>query len=389
MGFFGSRDGNMTAKRKHDNQSFANSDELFESIYRKELDAFLKDKAKKSEHRKTAQASSNQKYKPASDFGAQKPTKQKPGGQKKGHMVFEDKTQRVEKPVKRSKTVKVGLLLVLLAGLGGIFFYSQGLIDINFLKPIQEPKKKKIIQRPVSTEHKGEADEKRALSETAESSGHTNTPAAAKAPEEKPAQAPYDQTREEQSITGREKAEHETRAVKSELTLEQPGEVRLTYSAESAKFLKDQKRVSYPYSIYLGSYKTQNRARKAISIYEQKGLTPYWVKVDLGAKGEWFRVFAGCFKDKKDAELFINKNQLPEAETRHTKYANLIGVYESIEDLEKKKQILTELGYYSYVIKGVNDGFFLYAGAFYQKSRAEEEQKHLTSKGIESRVVER
>ena len=58
----------------------------------------------------------------------------------------------------------------------------------------------------------------------------------------------------------------------------------------------------FPYSIYLGSFKTIDRARMAVSIFQQKGISPYWVKIDLGSKGKWYRVFAGHFQSRDEAE---------------------------------------------------------------------------------------
>jgi hypothetical protein len=86
-----------------------------------------------------------------------------------------------------------------------------------------------------------------------------------------------------------------------------------------------EKDLSYPYSVYLGSYKTRERAERAISEYRNKGLSPYWVKVDLGDKGVWYRVFSGYFQKREQANEFIKKKQIAESKSRHTRYANLIG----------------------------------------------------------------
>jgi hypothetical protein len=146
---------------------------------------------------------------------------------------------------------------------------------------------------------------------------------------------------------------------------------------------------SFPYSIYLGSYKTLDRTRKAVSVYQKKGLSPYWVKLDLGAKGTWFRVFVGYFQNKEQAEMFIRENKLADAKPRHTKYANLLGTYATLEEVDIRRNLLLSLGYCPYVIKGANGKSLLYAGAFYQKKRAEKENRHLASKGIKSELVER
>jgi hypothetical protein len=145
----------------------------------------------------------------------------------------------------------------------------------------------------------------------------------------------------------------------------------------------------YPYSIYLGSYKNLDRVRKAIAIYQGKGLSPYFARVDLGGKGVWFRIFAGYFKTREDAEVFITNKRIPEAETRHTKYAHLIGVYQSQRELETESHALLALGYCPYVIKRTDGNYLLYTGAFYQKTEGEKEHKDLASKGIQTELVER
>jgi len=146
---------------------------------------------------------------------------------------------------------------------------------------------------------------------------------------------------------------------------------------------------SFPYSIYLGSYKTRERAERAVSSYQEKGLSPYWVKLDLGAKGTWFRVFAGYFQRREYAEMFIREKNLVDAKPKHTKYANLIGISETHKEIDTKKYALLSLGYCPYVIRGANGKFLLYAGAFYQKRRAEEAQRDLASQGIKSQLIER
>jgi hypothetical protein len=145
----------------------------------------------------------------------------------------------------------------------------------------------------------------------------------------------------------------------------------------------------YPYSIYLGSYKNIDRVRKAIANYQGKGLSPYFARVDLAEKGMWFRVFAGYFKTRGDAEEFIIEKKIPEAETRRTKYAHLIGVYQSQRELETERHALLALGYCPYVIKRDDGNSLLYTGAFSQKIEGEKEQRDLAAKGIQTELAER
>jgi cell division protein FtsN len=161
------------------------------------------------------------------------------------------------------------------------------------------------------------------------------------------------------------------------------------------KGLKEEERLlkttalSYSYSIYLGSYRSIESVEKAISPYRQKGLSPYWVKVDLGDKGVWYRVFMGHFENKENAEQFIKKQQLSGAGVKEPRYANLLGSYESEQELNARKLALTDLGYCPYVVKGVHGESLLYTGAFYQRRRAEKQRAELASKGVDSQIVER
>lgn len=155
------------------------------------------------------------------------------------------------------------------------------------------------------------------------------------------------------------------------------------------ELLPEESLLPYPYSIYLGAYKTPDRAEKAIALYRKKGLSAYWVRVNLGEKGVWHRVFTGYFKDQKEAEAFIKRKGLADAKAKRTKYATLIGVYATEAGAQKKFLVLSKLGYSPYVIETNSGESQLYVGAFYTQAGAEEQRTDLSSKGIQSRVVER
>ena len=103
----------------------------------------------------------------------------------------------------------------------------------------------------------------------------------------------------------------------------------------------------------------------------------------------WFRLFAGYFRSKEAAEGYIKANRIAEVEPRHTKYAVLLGKYQSADALNKEREKLLSLGFCPYSIKETNDETLLYSGAFYRKDFAEKEQRELISKGIKAEVVER
>jgi hypothetical protein len=150
-----------------------------------------------------------------------------------------------------------------------------------------------------------------------------------------------------------------------------------------------QKRQAYPYSVYLGAYKTLDRAQRAVAMHQGQGLSPYWVKVDLGSKGVWYRVFEGHFDSQKAAESFVRKRKLEQAKVKKTRYTNLIGIYSTAEDLRDRSFALLKRGYCPYAIPEGNGHIGLYAGAFYTKAGAETQHRALVAQGIQNKVVRR
>lgn len=146
----------------------------------------------------------------------------------------------------------------------------------------------------------------------------------------------------------------------------------------------------YPYSLYLGSYRTRERAKKAISMYSKMGLSPYWVKMDFKEKGIWFRVYAEHFADQDKAERFTQEHQLKDATVKNTQYANLINTYsDETVSLKMKIRSLKKLGYSPYVIEGHGGKLRLFVGGYLKKYRAVTQRHELKSNGITSQVVKR
>ena len=146
---------------------------------------------------------------------------------------------------------------------------------------------------------------------------------------------------------------------------------------------------SYPYSLYLGSFRTAERAEKAIVFYRKNGVSPYRAKVEFREKGVWFRVYGGYFKDVEQAERFKEEHKLSEAKARKTNYANLVGTYSNKKELKDKLSSLENMGYYPYVIKGGNGSSGLFLGAYVTEKGAEQQYHDLKSKGISVEVIRR
>jgi hypothetical protein len=145
----------------------------------------------------------------------------------------------------------------------------------------------------------------------------------------------------------------------------------------------------YPYSVNLGSFRTPERMQKAETTYGSLGLSLYWIQVDLGEKGIWFRLFTGVFRTREEADAFIRENRIPDAFSRHTKYAVLIGAYKSEKELKTKRAELRAMDCSSYEVKDMDGAYWLFTGAFYQMARALKHKADLASKGIQGAVVER
>ncbi len=155
------------------------------------------------------------------------------------------------------------------------------------------------------------------------------------------------------------------------------------------KLTPPQKMVTYPYSLQIGSYRTLKRADKAISIYRRKGLSPYWVKVDLGENGTWFRVFVGHFRNIVTAKNYKQEHKISGGLIKRIAYANLIGIYSVEEQFEEEMLILEKNGYFPYIIKDEKEMHRLFVGAFFTKAGVEKQHAKLLDQGILSEIVKR
>lgn len=291
------------------------------------------------------------------------------------------------KPSKRSRRLRTSLLVLLLLVLGAFSITYFGIFDFSEFMLLSEWKPTSVVEHRVVR--------KPGIPPMVEErpSAKTSTP---ETPVEKgvvPRETPEPTTtttREmlgEKSVTVSEQPERMPSTPQPTLdetahetaSLEEPAS-----DTQPPKWFEG----SHPYSVYLGSYGTTERLRKAVTQYESVGLSPYWVQVDLGEKGMWFRLFAGSFKTRGEADAFIKESQIDGASSRHTRYAVLIGTYRSEKELNTERLELRDMGYSSYEVKG-KSAFGLFSGAFYQMKRAQKHKADLASKGIRGEVVER
>jgi hypothetical protein len=321
--------------------------------------------------------------------------------------------------VKKSIAPKAALLVLLLSMLAGIVLSYLGIVDIPFLQDyLKFSHKQPVAQAPVPGKQAAIPPE-RAIASSKQTQEKVQSPAKTvdetKAPSPAPPQAPSPGGVKEDKIAELETPTTVTQAASGmervhgkqplvatsdrpdvpEIAARQESQPSPVQTEPSSKSNAPESAnpkpgsLKYPYSVYLGSFKSADAVKRAMSEYYEKGLSPYWAKVDLGDKGVWFRFFTGYFQTKDEAEKFIRDRNIQGASLGNTKYANLIGIYSSDTEAEEIRKQLESAGFYPYVIKGPSGKSYVYSGAFDRKEYAEKERIILASKGITSTTTER
>jgi hypothetical protein len=131
------------------------------------------------------------------------------------------------------------------------------------------------------------------------------------------------------------------------------------------------------------------QARTALQGLKSINLPRYYVKVDLGRKGTWWRLYVGYFESAKAAMAARETHGLPESIVQKTPYANRVGVYDSPSELTAMHKRLADMAYSPYVIRKSAEAYQLLVGAFVTLKGAQDLQNELGLNGISSEVVER
>ena len=142
-----------------------------------------------------------------------------------------------------------------------------------------------------------------------------------------------------------------------------------------------------PYSIMLASCRRMESAQTVIKQNRIKGLFPYAVRVDLGQKGIWWRVFEGNYTSSVEANGVKSQHKLDKAMVKKTPYAISIGAYENETDAAAEVQRLIKLKHSPYFLPGPENKIRLLVGAFVSKDGARQLQDELTARGISNQVV--
>ncbi len=368
------------------------SQELFDKIFRAKLEA---EKVKPLNEGKSVKA-----QEPLSDSLEMFDTlfqheleKEKAAPKKDMPSVKKSSRKKEGKSSSHSKLILLALLIVILAGAS---LYYSGIVERSMLgrkHVVSARKASRPPKRPIVARSKIPPKPKISPRNIGKPlSGRRPVPAKAGPAQEKAGKevpAPKTLSKAPGALSAAKIQGSEAKVIPAK---EKSGVVPNVETAKAEKqrhSLLPEKRVLYPYSIYLGSFKSKKRVEKAIVAYQKVGLSPYRVRVDLGPKGIWYRVFAGHFRSREEARAFLNRKKIPDAEVKHTRYAVLVGSYPSLGQADKMKSRLTALGYDPYTVRDRGQEVSVYVGAFYRKERAEKLGLDLASRKIKGRVVQR
>ncbi|UCG05100.1 MAG: SPOR domain-containing protein [Desulfobacterales bacterium] len=159
-----------------------------------------------------------------------------------------------------------------------------------------------------------------------------------------------------------------------------------TIEKESGAFKKAS---LHPYSVMLSSCRLWESVSKLLSDYQERNLSPYFVKVDRGESGIWWRILLGHYKTREEALRIREKNNLSESLVVKMPYANLIDIFSSETEAMAIMEHLEKLRYSPYIIQHDRSTFQLLVGAFITKKGAEKQKIELLSIGIPNKVIER
>lgn len=150
----------------------------------------------------------------------------------------------------------------------------------------------------------------------------------------------------------------------------------------------------YPYTIQVGSRKNKDASiREAIKI-RNKGNSGFVSHAHIPGKGDWYRVFIGCyrsFEEAQQAAFELREQKYPQAIVVKLPFAIQIGVFSSDEELKRFDGNLRSKGYFAFSVpyRLDNNKIRLLIGAYRTEKEAEILARKLKKEGFESKVVRR
>ncbi|MGB3223521.1 MAG: hypothetical protein WBB23_12035 [Desulforhopalus sp.] len=145
----------------------------------------------------------------------------------------------------------------------------------------------------------------------------------------------------------------------------------------------------YPYSILLETFTDREIAQMAIPLYQKRGVSAHWVKVDLDEKGIYYRLFTGVFATIPEAQQYLDKKQLIDKPIKPTIYSARIGVYQDNDQLRSAYTKISDTGVIPYILGTKEGTYHLYVGSFYTFIGAADQCRYLNDAGLNCEPVKR
>ncbi|MEZ4525335.1 MAG: SPOR domain-containing protein [Desulfobacterales bacterium] len=156
------------------------------------------------------------------------------------------------------------------------------------------------------------------------------------------------------------------------------------------KGIREENTVLYPFTLRLASYRTREDALRGMGWFQNKGLSPYLIRIDRGGNGIWWSIYAGHYSAREEAVSAKDSLHLPEAIVKEMPYANFAGLFSNSAETEDiSRHIESVTGYRPYPITESNGSIRLFAGSFVSRESAEELNMLLKNNGIRTEVVKR
>lgn len=144
---------------------------------------------------------------------------------------------------------------------------------------------------------------------------------------------------------------------------------------------------AYPYAIHMASYRSPEAAQVDLANY-RRGFQAYLVRVDLGNKGIWYRLFLGHFPNATSALDAIGRYRLSGALVSRTRYACLSGAYPSATQADAASRLLAGKGFFPYTI-ATGGAYHVFVGAYHTAAAAKVLSKDLSASGFTNVLIER
>ncbi len=145
----------------------------------------------------------------------------------------------------------------------------------------------------------------------------------------------------------------------------------------------------YPFSILLATFQEKEAAERGLTLYRKRGISAYWVKVDLEEMGIRYRLFTGTFSTMPEAQQYLKRSELVDKFIKPTYYAARVGVYTDKTELAGDYLKTSQAGVIPYILGTTNNDYYLYVGAFYTYVGAIDQCRELTAAGLNCEPVKR